>query len=219
MQRRLFHRVVPSLVAVAAGLLGTATAAATPGAVACRIVSDPAGDATLTSHQPVSTPDDAPLDVLSADLASGSRNVTIVVRVAGLGTAVEAGPRLDQWVVYFTFRDHGFAATAARAVDGEQFWVAGDFPEKEAAPGFTATVPVGGSFDPATNEIRIVLPRDLIGHTRSGDKVSRISVDTLTGVGTLATQSTGAYAGRTVDRTQQPGPTTSIGAPSCVKST
>ncbi|MCU1589614.1 MAG: hypothetical protein JWP11_870 [Frankiales bacterium] len=167
---------------------------------------------------PSATPNDPALDVLSADVASGARNLTLVVRVAGLGTAVDAGPRLDQWVVYFTFRGGGFAATAARAIDGLQFWVAGDFAEKQAAPGFTATIPVTGEFDPTTNEVRIVLPRDLIGHTRAGDKISKISVDTVTGVGTLATQSTGLYAGTTVDRTQQPGATTTIGARNCVRS-
>jgi hypothetical protein len=180
-------------------------------------VTDPAGDAVLTHSVPVA-PNDAALDVLSADMASGARNITAVVRVTRLGTAVEAGPRLDQWTVWFTFRGRGFAATAARALDGEEFYVSGDFPEEQAVPGFNSTVPVAGAFDPSTNEVRIVLPRDLVGHTRAGDKISKITVDTVTGAGSLATQSTGAYAGITVDRTQQPGPTTSIGAPSCVKS-
>lgn len=211
-------RVAIVAAIIAGGLLAAGSATAGGASGYCRIVTDPASDAVLVSRGPVASPNDAALDVLSADVASGARNVTIVVRVAGLGTAVEAGPRLDQWVVYFTFRGRGFAATAARAIDGVQFWVAGDFPEEQPTPGFTATVPVTGGFDPATNEVRIALPRDLIGHTRPGDKISKISVDTVTGAGTLATQSTGAYAGTTVDRTQQPGASTTIGAPSCVKS-
>jgi hypothetical protein len=203
--------------ALCAGLVTPAVAGS--GATPCRIVTDPAGDAALRDVGPVSAPNESALDVLSADVASGPRNLTIVVRVTGLGTAVEAAPRLDQWIVYFTFKGHGFAATAARAVDGTEFYLAGDFPEKSSAPGFTATVPVTGAFVEAANEVRIVVPRDLVGHTRKGDKISKITVDTVTGVGTLATETTGAYAGTTVDRTAQPGSTTLIGAASCVRST
>jgi hypothetical protein len=193
--------------------------AANAGGPVCRIVTDPAGDASLRSFGAVATPNEPALDVVSADIASGPRNLTVVVRVDHLGAAADAGPRLDQWTAYFTVRGHGFAATAARAIDGQQFYLAGDFPEQSAAPGFTAAVPVTGAFLEATNEIRVVVPRDLVGRTRKGDRISQITVDTVTGVGTLATQATGAYAGTTVDRTAQPGPTTAIGARSCVRST
>jgi hypothetical protein len=210
----------PLAAAAAASLcLAVSPAFASPTAVSCRIVTDPAGDASLSSRVPAPAANDAALDVLSADIASGPRNLTVVVRVAHLGTALEAGPRLDMWIVYFTFRGHGFAATAQRAVDGTEFYLAGDFPEKSAAPGFTATVPVSGSFVESTSEVRLVVPRDLVGHTKKGDAISKISVDTVTGAGTLATETTGAYAGTTVDRTAQPGPSTAIGAASCVRST
>jgi hypothetical protein len=179
-------------------------------------VTDPAGDATLTHHDSTGTTNTAALDVRSADMASGPRNVTAVVRVTRLGTALEAAPRLDQWMVFFKFRGNAFAAVAARAVDGTEFRVDGDFPEKSAPPGFTASTQVTGTFNTAANEVRIVFPRDLIGHTRAGDKLTDIVIVTYTGAGSLATQQTGAQAGGTVDSTEQPGPSAVIGAPSCV---
>jgi hypothetical protein len=202
---------------VLTALLGGATAHAAP-ARTCQIVTDPAGDAALVSRDATGSTNDDALDVRSADIASGVRYLTAVVRVTRLGTAVDAGPRLDQWVVFFKFRGNGFVAMAQRALDGSQFSLAGDFPEQSATPGFTPTVQVKGSFDPTTNEVRIVFPRDLIGHTRAGDKITDIVVATYTGAGTLATQQTGAYAGVTVDGTDQPGPYAEIGRRSCVAS-
>jgi len=206
-----------AVAAAASACLAVSPAIASSGVPPCRIVNDPAGDAVLRSIGPVSTPDQAALDVISADIASGSRNLTLVVRVAQLGSAVEAAPRLDQWIVYFTFRGHGFAATAARAVDGTEFYLAGDFPEKSAAPGFTATVPVSGTFVEGANEVRLVVPRDLVGRTKKGDKISKITVDTVTGVGTLATETTGAYAGTTVDRTAQRSTAKALTGARCLK--
>jgi hypothetical protein len=194
-------------------LMGALPAVAAP-APTCRVVTDAAGDALIARSAPTST-NDAALDVRSADLATGRRFVTAVIRVAALGTATDAGPRLDQWSLFFTFRGHGFVASAQRALDGSQFYVGGDFPEQTNVPGTTTTVPVQGSFDPAANEVRIVFPRDLIGHTRAGQKISRLVAVTYTGAGTLATQQTGAYAASQVDDTVQPGPSVVIGAASC----
>jgi hypothetical protein len=191
-------------VAVAAQL--PVLAASSP----CPLLTDPVGDASLSSHADVSAPG---LDVLAANILTGPRNLTFVVHVAELGPAAAAGPRLDQWRMYFTFRGHAFAASAMRALDGTRFAIEGDVDETSSAPGFTPSSPVDGSFDEARNEVRIVVPRDRIGHTRSGDRIARISVDTMTGVGTLFTS--GAYAGYTVDRTSLPGPSTTIGSRSC----
>jgi hypothetical protein len=200
-------------------LAAPSSSASTP--PACRIVTDPADDASLISRNPVVTPSDGALDVVSADIAAGPRNITAVVRVTHLGTAVEAGPRLDQWMVWFTFRGQGFAAVALRGIDGSQFSLYGDFPEQShlPAPGSMERQRVTGSLDSATNEIRIVFPRDLLRRTRGGDQISNITVDSLTGAGSVATQSTASGVGVTVDRTWQPGPTTSIGEQSCVRST
>jgi hypothetical protein len=186
--------------------------------VNCRVVQDAAGDAALLRQDTTGSSNAAALDVVSADVATGTRNVTAVVRVAGLGTAADAAPRMDQWSVFFKFRGAGFAATAGRAVDGTEFYLAGDFPERSAAPGLTASVPVSGSFDPAANEVRVSFPRDLIGHTRAGQKITDIVVVTYTGLGTLSTEQTGAYAETQVDDTAQPGPSVVIGANSCVRS-
>lgn len=211
-------RVAALLIAVAsgAGLFGGSAQATAP---TCALVTDPAGDAAVyrSATTPVSTPNEPALDVVSADVGSGPRAVTFVVRVSRLGTAVEAGPRLDMWRTYFTFRGRGFAASASRALDGSRFVVEGEFPETSSPPGFTSSVPVTGSFDMARNEVKVVVPRDLLGRTRVGDKITKLTIDTVAGVGTLGTSD--AYAGTTVDRTDQPGPGTAIGDRSCVRST
>lgn len=207
--------VATAMVTVSAGVL-PASAKTLP--ATCQVVQDAAGDAAGLRHDPTGSSNLAELDVLSADVASGPRAITAVVRVAGLGTATGAAPRLDQWTVFFKFRGNGFAATAGRAVDGTEYYLAGDFPEQSAAPGFTAAAPVTGSSNPASNEVRISFPRDLIGHTRAGQKITGIVVVTYTGVGTLATEQSGAYAATQVDDTTQPGPSVTIGAASCVRS-
>jgi hypothetical protein len=209
----LARRLLAAAVLAVVVLPGRAGSAAS--GPPCQVLTDAAGDASVVSG----APDVPALDVLSADIASGPRNVTVVVRVAELGTAVQAAPRLDMWMTYFTFRGNGFAASAARSLDGSRFELVGDFPEQTSIPGFNGAVQVTGEFDVDRNEVRVVFPRDLIGHTRAGEAIRDITVDSLTGVGSLATTPTSTYAGTTVDRTAQPGPSTSIGAPSCVQST
>jgi hypothetical protein len=208
-------------IAAASVIVGAAPSSSASSPPACRIVMDPADDASLVSRNPVVIPSDGALDVISADIAAGPRNVTTVVRVTHLGTAAEAGPRLDQWMVWFTFRGQGFAAVALRGIDGTQFSLYGDFPEQSGppVPGAMESVPAAGSLDAASNEIRIVFPRDSLGPTRRGDRITNITVDSLTRTGTVATQSTTSGVGVTVDRTWQPGPATSIGAASCIRST
>jgi hypothetical protein len=158
------------------------------------------------------------MDILSADIAGGRRYVTAVVRVAHLGTAVEAGPRIETWYTNFKFKGTLFRATASRAIDGSLYYLSGTFPEHSGAPGFEGHVDVTGSFDETRNEIRVVFPRDLIGHTRDNSQLTDIIVVSATGAGTLASQATSAYAEETVDATDAPGPTTSVGRPSCVGS-
>lgn len=83
-------RSAAALAAVLAALAG-APAVAAP-RVACRLVSDARGDGTVNDNGPSH---DA-LDVLSADLATGRRNLVAVVRFV----STEPDPALTSGVVY-----------------------------------------------------------------------------------------------------------------------
>ena len=164
---------------------------------------------------PLSTANDAALDVLSADVGIGSSTLAFVVRVADL--AEEISPQTHQWMMWFDVRGQSFATSATRATDGVSFRVVGDFPEHEsAAPGVTSnTIPVTGSFDLVSNEIRVDVPRRHLPVIRpSLDALTNLTVDSLTGVG-ITTERVSATT--TVDRTSQPGPRLTLSSQTCVR--
>ena len=182
----------------------------------CHVVTDPAGDAVRPIRGTgMSTPNDPTLDVLSADVGIGVQTLAFVVRVAHLGDALSQGAQTDSWQMYFTVRGKSFATNATRAPDGVSFTILGDLPEQYAAPGFTPEANVSGSFNIATNEIRVDVPRRYLPVMRPSKEVLlNLTVDSITGVGLLTAE--GARLGTTVDRTEQPGPRMPLNTQSCV---
>jgi hypothetical protein len=76
-----FTRPVVALL-VCASLAGAGAAgAATKAAPVCNIVTDDKGDGSF-----VATPNSKALDVVSADIATGAKTVTAVIRVDGMGS-------------------------------------------------------------------------------------------------------------------------------------
>ena len=204
------------LVVLVASLLSGLALPASASRALCHVVTDPAGDAVRTIRNTgISTPNDPALDVLSADVGIGVNTLEFVVRVAHLGDVLSQGAQSDSWEMHFTVRGKSFATDATRAPDGVSFTIIGDLPEQYAAPGFTPSANVSGSFNIATNEIRVDVPRKYLPVMRPAkDVLLNLTVDSISGVGLLTAE--GARLGTTVDRTEQPGPRMPLNTRSCV---
>jgi hypothetical protein len=132
----------------------------------CNLVTDAAGDGSF-----VATPNSPALDVLSADLASSSKAITAVVRVASLAS----DPFTMQGKEYkFLFTvggvQHYFRVQSAPGL-GDSFDY-GDVVGGSSTSGGTAD----GAYDPATNSVRFSVPKstfpDLKGKTAT-DLIAR----------------------------------------------
>lgn len=104
---RGFTRVAVLALAVAALIPATSAGAASktkpkPIAPVCKLVVDPAGDATGTGLAVSSPTSDPNLDVLSGDVASDATSITVVVRLAAYSASDSNAPVGQSFGVSFT---------------------------------------------------------------------------------------------------------------------
>jgi hypothetical protein len=97
---KLFRPVTCVVAAAALVAAGTATAATKPKPKpVCKLVTDAAGDASLSTAAPI-PPNEAGLDITSADVAANAKVLTAVLRLASLETPATA-PLGYSAVLYF----------------------------------------------------------------------------------------------------------------------
>src|SRR3954454_4928922 len=107
-------------VMIAAALLGVSgtpsLAAASP---SCGFIQDTAGDGNDQLNGTRVGPNEPDLDILSADVATDARSVTTVVRVANLGTALQAAGRRNLYRFFFQLgsRHENVVTLATRSLD------------------------------------------------------------------------------------------------------
>lgn len=178
------------------------------------LVTDPAGDANDQPNLTVPGVNFPDLDIVSADIASDARFVTTVIRVADLGTALEAAGRRNTYRFSFKFgRNSGEVVTYAyRGVDGQQFLFS---VPAEGGGNTVKQLPATGTFDVARNEVRVSIPLAKAKGSRimRGDTyITRLNASTHRGVGIVPPgvgAATGLDAASTGNRYR-------VGSPSCV---
>ena len=210
-----------ALGAVLVGLAGPVVAEATPVARTCRIVTDGKGDARDLVGVEANGPNQPNVDITSVDVASDRRNFTTVLRVASLGTALEAAPHGAIYFVSFHLGDTDYYTAAARFVDGESFSIQGGSAPEGSSPldGLFGTngAEATGVFDVAHNEVRVSVPVSLLmkdGPVTPGRPVTDVAAVTYVTVGVR--HALGTQAGSRADRTDGRPGTYTLGAPSCV---
>ena len=198
---RLRRSVVRVMVGVPL-LAGVAAIPASAEPVRCKQVVDQGGDARESvppSFTPVG-PNEPDADIVSGDIASNGKSVTTVVRVAHLGSALEAAPRRLVYQFFFRFGKYDVATLAFRSVDGETFRVSADNPETHDATGASPDMPAEGVFDVAHNEVRVTIPLLTATAGRSpkpGAVFDQLVIQVTRGVG--LNSSGGASAGEILD--------------------
>lgn len=206
---------------VAVGLALLVSVVATPASAAsirCNQIVDSHGDARA-SVPPGFTqvgPNEPDADIVSGDIASDASSVTTVVRVARLGSAVEAAPRRVLYQFFFRYGKYEVATLAARSVDGETFRVHADNPETHDASDASPYVPARGVFDAARNEVRITIPLGTATQHRiaaRGATFGGLAIEVSRGVGLNAAG--GASAGDILDSARSPAPYP-LASPTCV---
>jgi hypothetical protein len=206
------------LIVAALLVAGTATTAHAAPAQACRLVQDAAGDASDQLNGTHVGPDEADLDIVSADIASNATTITTVVRVQHLGTALEAAGRRNLYRFFFHVgnREQNVVTLATRSVDGEKF--AAIVPtEGTDVPGTDTEIAATGVFDVAHDEVRVSLPVKTANWNRRlprGVQLTQLVAGTYRGVGAEAAG--GADASTSIDWAGN-GHSYVAGTPSCVR--
>jgi hypothetical protein len=166
--------------AVLAGLLAGASHAATAPAKSCKLLTDPTGDAYAGAGVLTAEPNDSSLDLISGDIATSTKQLTAVIRVAKLAATDPMAP-LGR-VYYMLFNVKGFP---------ERLWVsAGIFPNATqfrygwedtsgAVGSFVQLGDATGKIDTAKGEIRIHSPLKFADKTtiKKGAKISGLTAD------------------------------------------
>jgi serine protease AprX len=122
------------------------------------VITDPQGDATSVLGNSTPLPSENSLDVTSAWLtADSSNNVTFHIKVVDLpdtpGGTEGDGEYFD---FNFTYGGAGYYVTAARSLVNGEFYEVGQL----GTTGRSTLADLTGSFDPAADEITVVLPAD-----------------------------------------------------------
>lgn len=216
-------KVRAALLVVSLLPLGVASAslAATPKKV-CNIVTDPKGDAQLEG-----VPGNDNDDILSADIATDGKNLTAVVRMAGMAAADPMAPFGRHYLVQFE----------AKGADTTLFLAARTYPTgTQYVYGYSGTNLVlntsyvqgdaKGSIDTAKHEVRITVPNKVFASHGAkfpkGSKIApTITVYRMLGQGVVRSQQVGpAYVpvgGLSEAFDDAAGKSYVVGTPSCVK--
>jgi hypothetical protein len=206
-------RLRPALalaVVVAATVGGVAFAApkAPAPAPVCNLLTDPKGDAYPTSSAPAGPSDDV-LDVVSADVATAGKKMTVVFRMAKAAKSTSTAPTGYHLVFDFT------APGAANPLYVQYFTGNAGLPESydfgynDPVNGLTSLGKADGVVDTAKNEIRVTLPvNGFADHAplKVGDKLSGITVESTRDLVVLLPYADKAATDKTY----------AVGAPSCV---
>ncbi|HEX8001207.1 MAG TPA: hypothetical protein VF519_00765 [Mycobacteriales bacterium] len=136
-----------------------AVAAPRPAKRACGLVQDPKGD---TSSPMPDRELDAQLDVLSADVATDTKNVTVVLRLANLTAADPANPQGRVYEFDFTAAEKNFIVLGNLLPGGNSFAVfRSDTRFEEGKGGARAATGIGeatGVVDTVAKEVRMTAP-------------------------------------------------------------
>jgi hypothetical protein len=157
------YRAVTAVL-LAALTLGSATADAAPRRkMACKLVTDPAGD-TSASLGP-SDPFGSQLDILSADIATSTRNVTVVLRLPALTAADPSNPQGRVYEFDFTAREKNFIFLGSLLPGGNTFGVyISDTRFEEGKSGARSAIGIGeakGVLDTERKEVRMTAPLEV----------------------------------------------------------
>ncbi len=162
----MWRRGLTGAVAVAVCTAGVATAA--PSRVSCNLVRDAADDGgQLIGGPGVRLPPDPTLEILSADIAADSRQITAVIRVKQLVIPDPQSPLGTIHSLSFKSPESAFELRAdASRVAGTQFqlWVyRSDYTGAETEAWVVSRLgDVTGALDVERNEIRIHAPLTLL---------------------------------------------------------
>jgi hypothetical protein len=134
-----------------AGVAGAATRPKPKPKPVCNLVTDDKGDAdqglTSASSQPA-------WDIVSADVATDTKNITTVIRVAKLSKAVSDDPLGSQWRFDFTVDGIKLFTQATSTPFGDAFTIGYSDTTSHGFASSGAT----GVFDTAKNEVRVTAP-------------------------------------------------------------
>ena len=208
---------------IAAGLVMVAGATAAEAAkpptrvkAVCQQVLDAAGDAQVGgSNNPTDKPQYASLDITSVDVASGSKNVAVAMRVSTLSP--------DAYVVSGATYDVLFdVGTTTYHLTYRTFFGGGsEFTYNTSAMGPGEFLPIEGGVDQATKTITLYLPRKAIPELKkSGTKFTAIKGQT--GAGQNFRKAGGVYSSRGytgVDTAVREGYSYVDLTPTCIKGT
>jgi hypothetical protein len=202
------NRALLAAAAVAGSVLAAGAATAGPKA-SCRLVADPAGDATGFVVTGLPLPNDEALDIVSGDVASNSKKLTGVIRLASMAPD-STSPTGRTYYVNFTINGTKVFLDAVVASDGSVTFNAGDF--TGASSGRNTLGPVDGVVDAAKKEIRITAPISTWPDSaKPGAKIGGLDVLAQRFIGTPTT----GGATPTADEAKSDAVYTA-GAPSCV---
>lgn len=148
--------LVASLAVLTAGSPAFAAPKPKP---SCGLVKDAAGD---TSSPAPDKALDAQLDITSADVATDSKNVTVVVRLSALTAADPANPQGRVYEFDFTAQEKNFIVMGSLLPGGNSFSVfISDTRFEEGKSGARAATGIGsatGVVDVAAKEVRMTAP-------------------------------------------------------------
>lgn len=151
------RRVLALVLAALACAPGAATAA--PRRTSCKLITDDTGD---TSSPAPDAALDAQLDITSADVATGSKYLTAVVRVDQLTNSDPANPQGRIYEFDFTAKEKNFILLGSLLPGGNTFEVyISDSRFEEGQGGARAATGIGeamGFIDTKGKEIRITAP-------------------------------------------------------------
>ncbi|HVE74708.1 MAG TPA: hypothetical protein VNA30_06445 [Mycobacteriales bacterium] len=215
---------------VITALIGVVVVPAAQAAPACKnLLVDPAGDADhLNTGEPGRMVEDGRVvDLLSADLASDRKQLTVVMRTKGKRSEGGTDYLDHSWTLSFSTASERFHAAAYQTkVGGAHFnlWrvIAGDdVPEDEGGPsgsvGEGVDTVVTGTIDEAKGLIRMQVPLDAFAEFGGlGAKLTRIRVITWSGNGAYDKQAgniAGSYGSTDFGRTDT---SYRVGARGCV---
>lgn len=157
---------------------GVADAAIKKPKPVCNLITDAAGDATATTLV-TAGPNDAALDVLSADIAADAKTITAVIRIAKVSETAQTAP--TGYHVVFNFTAPGAANPLyMQYFSGNAALKSGfDYGFDDPTQGLTSLGDGFGVIDLAKNEIRISAPLngfDAQGGVKKNNKLSGLSV-------------------------------------------
>lgn len=183
-QNRAARRTCRTAIASALVLALASPAGAAP---ACRLVTDRGGDQITAKTDPRY----GEVDVLSADVATDSKSLTAVVRLASLGAVRRDDPRSGRMYEFdFTVNETTFMMLGSLMYGGEDWGVwtrpTKRYPEAKGGGGFYFVGEATGVVDPARGEVRITAPLSVFSRLapiRHGTRLYALSAFSYTAEG------------------------------------